>query len=282
MHTFHAYAKINLGLHVLDKRPDGYHSIETVFHRINLFDKISFDSSPALSVRSSSGMVPSDERNICFKAAELIRDHLGIDAGVRISIQKTIPVGAGLGGGSSDAAGVLLHLPSYWGKTISKKVLLSFALQLGSDVPYFMNPGSALAKGRGEILEYFTLDIPHFILLCYPNIRISTAWAYKQVTPEQSEILNDMKRVLTEGMIHPDLMNGIRNSFEPRVFSTYPEVREVKETMLKCGATFSLMSGSGSSVYGFFPSGSNAEIARSTFSQRGYFVSLTNPHFQVQ
>jgi 4-diphosphocytidyl-2-C-methyl-D-erythritol kinase len=275
--TFRAYAKINLGLHVLEKRPDGYHNIETVFHLVNLFDGITFGSSSAITVESSPSIAPSDGRNICFKAAKLIRDHLGIDAGVRISIQKNIPVGAGLGGGSADAAVVLRHLPAYWEKAINDDVLLSFALQLGSDVPYFMNPGTALAKGRGEILEYFTLDSPFTILLCNPDIHVSTAWAYQHVKPQHR--LMDLKSAVIDGMQKPAALSALANDFEYAVFKEHPTIEQIKETMVRAGAVFGLMSGSGSTVYGLFDDEQKASNAARTLNAQHWRTYFTEPRF---
>jgi len=277
--TFRAYAKINLGLHVLEKRPDGYHNIETVFHRINLFDTISFDSSPTIAITSSSTIVPRDERNICFKAASLLRELWGIHEGVRISIQKNIPVGAGLGGGSSDAATVLLHLPAFWRHTASDNLLHSLAIQLGSDVPYFLERGSALAKGRGESLEYFSFDVPYTILLCNPGIHVSTAWAYQHVKPARSSV--DLKDLVVRGMENPSALSGLTNDFEETVFKEHQVIGQIKQTMLHSGAVCSLMSGSGSSVYGLFPSRKDVETCEGILRQRGYFVSMTAPHFQA-
>lgn len=275
--SFRAYAKINLGLLVLEKRPDGYHDIETVFHRINLYDEIGFSPSSNIIIESSSKEPPSDERNICFKSAELLRRHLGINAGVKISIQKKIPVGAGLGGGSSDAATVLRHLPSFWGKTVSEDGLLILALQLGSDVPYFLHSGSALARGRGEALATFHLDVPYTILLCNPGIHISTAWAYQHVQPQLRQA--DLKELVRRGMQNSSQLAALTNDFESAVFTEYPAVKEVKERMLRNGAVFSLMSGSGSTVYGLFDDEGTARKAAADFNALGFRAFLTEPHF---
>jgi 4-diphosphocytidyl-2-C-methyl-D-erythritol kinase len=228
-------------------------------------------------VESSPSIVPSDGRNICFKAAKLVRDHLGIDAGVRISIQKNIPVGAGLGGGSADAAVVLRHLPAYWEKAINDDVLLSFALQLGSDVPYFMNPGTALAKGRGEILEYFTLDSPFTILLCNPGIHVSTAWAYQHVKPQHRSM--DLKSAVIDGMQKPAALSALANDFEYAVFKEHPTIEQIKETMVRAGAVFGLMSGSGSTVYGLFDDEQKASNAARTLNAQHWRTYFTEPRF---
>lgn len=277
---YRAYAKINLGLLILERRPDGYHNIETVFHRIDLFDEIEFSPSAEIQVVSSSDDAPSDERNICFTAAAMLRDKLRVNEGVRISIQKNIPVGAGLGGGSSDAATVLRHLPRFWHRVVDEQTLNAFALQLGSDVPFFLGSASAFGTSRGEKLEWFELDIPYFILLCNPNIHISTAWAYRNVRPDNSVRQDTLKKHLLDGMKNPlQLASGLRNDFELIVFAEYPEVLRVKEAMLGAGALYASMSGSGSSVFGFFQKGDTAGEVAQLFKAKGYRTFLTRPHF---
>ena len=277
MSTFRAHAKINLGLLVLEKRPDGYHTIETVFHRVNVFDSITLSPSDELLVESSSPAAPGNDRNICFKAARLLQKHLGVHAGVRISIEKTIPVGAGLGGGSSDAAGVLLHLPGFWGKTIDDESLATVALQLGSDVPYFQKPGSALAKGRGEILTYFHLDVPYAILLCNPGIPVSTAWAYEHVKPHHRTL--DLKSLVECGMKDRRYLAELTNDFEEAVFGTYPVIGRLKRIMLESGAACSSLSGSGSTVYGLFDDEQAARSTATALMTEGFTTYLCEPHF---
>lgn len=278
---FKAYAKINLGLRVLEKRPDGYHNIETIFHKIDVFDEIEFLKSSTINVVSSSDEVPSDESNICFKAAKLLKEHLRVNEGVQISITKNIPAGAGLGGGSSDAATVLRELPKFWNRTVDEETLQRLALQLGSDVPFFLGNLSALGSDRGELLEYFALDIPYIILLCNPNIHVSTAWAYKHIAPDNSPRIKNQKDVLLEGMTKPlQLASGLKNDFEPAVFAEYPEILRVKETILRGGAIFASMSGSGSSVYGFFPKADSVAEVVQMLKAKGYKTFLTRPHFK--
>jgi 4-diphosphocytidyl-2-C-methyl-D-erythritol kinase len=277
---FRAYAKINLGLRILEKRPDGYHNIETVFHKIDLFDEILFQESDRIEVVSSSDEAPSDESNICFKAARLLQQHFTIQDGVRISIIKNIPVGAGLGGGSSDAATVLRHLPRFWNRRVDEQTLEALALHLGSDVPFFLGKSSALGTQRGEKLEWFELDVPYFILLCKPNIGVSTAWAYQHVKPDSANRHGNLRQVLLEEMQNPVRLAGeLGNDFEPLVFEEYPEVSSVKETMLRGGALVASMSGSGSSVYGFFERDDTAAAVSQLFRAKGYRTFLTRPHF---
>jgi 4-diphosphocytidyl-2-C-methyl-D-erythritol kinase len=275
-----AYAKINLGLLVLNKRPDGYHNIMTVFHRIDLFDRISFAPSAQISVISTSPDAPSDESNICHKAARLLCEALNVRDGVTITIEKNIPVGAGLGGGSSDAATVLRHLPAFWNRHPDQALLHELALELGSDVPYFLGSGSAVARGRGEILEYFLLDLPYTVLLCNPNIHVATGWAYAQLRPHPGRESVDLKRIVLQEMHDPRILKEkLQNDFEPAVFPAHPEIGQLKEDMYSAGAAYAAMSGSGSSVYGLFTNTGEAQSLAARLSARGYKALITSPHF---
>ena len=278
--VFRAYAKINLGLYVVEKRPDGFHNILTVFHRIDLHDTISFSPSSDVNVESTDPAAPGGVSNLCHRAAEALREHTGVSHGVRITLEKRIPVGAGLGGGSSDAATVLLHLPQFWGIEIDSFSLHILALELGSDVPYFLGAGSAMGRGRGEILEYFPLEIPFAILLCNPNIHIATGWAFSCITPGPP-MAEDLRRVLTDGMHDPGLLRAtLSNDFEPAVFSAHPAIGELKQEMLKGGAVYAAMSGSGSSVFGFFPTMDQAETLAGILRAKGLRSFVTPPLFR--
>jgi 4-diphosphocytidyl-2-C-methyl-D-erythritol kinase len=277
-----AYAKINLGLYVIARRPDGYHDIETVFCRIGLADRIAFSQASAITVTSSSPEIPNDESNLCHKAARMLRDHFSSSDGVHIHITKEVPVGAGLGGGSADAALVLKELPAFWKKALDPADQLHIALALGSDVPYFLREGAALGRGRGEQLEYFPLNIPFAVLLCNPNIHIATSWAYSHITPGSAGKPDHLRTVVTEGMRNPEILRKyLRNDFEGVVFEAHPEIRDLKNQMLEAGAEFALMSGSGSTVYGLFDDVPTAERLSGDFVRRGYRAFVTPPHFRV-
>jgi 4-diphosphocytidyl-2-C-methyl-D-erythritol kinase len=278
---YRAYAKINLGLRILNKRPDNYHNIETVFHRIDLYDELTFSASSTVSIASSSPDAPSDETNICSKAAQMLKDVLGFDGGVHIAIRKNIPVGAGLGGGSSDAATVLRELPRFWGKTLDARTVQKIALELGSDVPYFLQPGTAYATGRGNVLDFFFLEMPYTILVCYPHIHVSTAWAYQNVRPKNRSEGN-LKQILISTLGAPQkLVAMVKNDFETTVVHTYPAIGDVKEDMLRGGAVFALLSGSGSSVFGLFKNPGAAGNVAENLRSRGYATYITPAHFTL-
>jgi len=273
-----AYAKINLGLHITEKRTDGYHNIETVFHLIDLYDEIKFATSKKIEVISNNDDVPGGPDNLAHKAAALLQKHAGVTKGIKITITKNIPVGSGLGGGSSDAATVLRELPGFWKCKVAEKDLQNIALGIGSDVPYFLKKGTALGAGRGEKLEYFSLRIPYTILVCNPVIQVPTAWAYENCVPNKRT--TDFKKILAEGMKNPStLTDKLFNDFEPVVFPHHPSIAQIKRAMADSGALFALMSGSGSTVYGLFENPKRAEEVAGTFSKIGLATFITAPNF---
>lgn len=275
-----AYAKINLGLRVLRKREDGYHDIETVFHQIDLFDELHFKLHEGeVILKTDDERLPTDSTNLCVKAATLLRDLTGTADGVEIYLQKKIPVGAGLGGGSADAAVTLKSLRQLWNLEISDVELHSLALALGSDVPFFLTGGTAYAIGRGDQLETMTFSIPYWIVVATPPVRVSTAWAYKSMRQIGPSSVSDLRTILTEhGRNIAGLMGKVVNDFEDVVFPAYPEVQGLKARFQEAGAAFSLMSGSGSSVFAFF----REKAAAVRFAARyesDYAISLTEPNF---
>lgn len=284
MITLKAYAKINLGLRILRQRDDGYHDIETIFHRVNIYDEIVLTPSQTTLLRCDNSEVPTDEKNLCIRAAHVLQHYTKTAQGVHIELKKNIPIGAGLGGGSADAAATLLGLANLWRLSLSEHELHSIALQLGSDVPYFLRQGTASATGRGEILDYFDCSIPYWIVVIYPLVHISTAWAYKNFKSQPSTFKpqTSLKNFLLENIYHPSrLTNFLLNDFESLVFQTYPQVVQAKEILSQSGALFIQLSGSGSSVYGFFETKESAERVMRMIP-RGYKVFFTEPHFKPE
>jgi 4-diphosphocytidyl-2-C-methyl-D-erythritol kinase len=279
--VLHAYAKINLGLRIIERRPDGYHAIETVFHRISLSDELALDAlESGIELACTDAALPADKTNLCWKAVECLQAECRTRRGAAIRITKRIPMGAGLGGGSSDAAAVLKHLPRLWGMQVPAGRLLELGASIGSDVPFFLQDASAYAEGRGEVLTPFTLSLPYWILLVNPGIHVPTPWAYKEFSKKLSEGHTVPRGTLFSpgaGTMRP-LAQAMRNDFEDVVFPAYPAIRSLKEELLGAGAAFALMSGSGSSVFGLFAEAADAQRACSLFSER-YLTSLTEPHF---
>ena len=274
-----AYAKINIGLRILGKRPDDYHNLETVFHEIDLFDEIELEPHNQLEITADSILVPIDESNLCLRAAQLLQTDQHVQQGVMIHLIKNIPVGAGLGGGSSDAATVLVGLNQFWNLNLTNDQLQQLAGKIGSDVPFFIEGGSAYATGRGEVLKHYRLDIPYWIVLVAPPLHVSTAWAYEHIKLYHIGKTKKLKDALTKQVKNPqELTTIVQNDFETSVFETYPEIASIKKKLLNIGAVFALMSGSGSSVFGFFDKVERAKKASSEFP-KNYTISITEPNF---
>jgi len=278
--TLRAYAKINIGLHILGKRGDGYHDIETVFREIGLADEIGIEPADEIEFICTSDHVPSDGTNVCVKAARLLRDRHAAGKGARIVLHKHIPVGAGLGGGSSDAAAVLTGLNDMWSLHLDTTTLRQIGVQIGSDVPFFIEGGSAYGLGRGEILERLRLEVPSWIVLIVPPVHVSTSWAYRHLVVHRDHTPTGLRdEVLSHINRSHEMTASVVNDFEESVFQQYPIIRDVKKGLLHAGASFALMSGSGSSVFGLFDDEATARLAAGSFPQ-DHIVSLTPPHFE--
>jgi len=275
-----AYAKINIGLTVLGKRSDGYHDLETIFHEINCFDEIELEQHSKVAMTADSILVPVDGSNLCLIAANLMQKEKHVRQGVMIHLKKNIPIGAGLGGGSSDAAAVLCGLNNFWELKLSNTQLRVLAAQIGSDVPFFIDGGTACATGRGEILESCSLALPYWIAVVTPLVHISTSWAYRQLKPKGNAKSGEWQSKLIKQIANPQKIESlVQNDFEQPVFQTYPELQRIKKQLNEMGAVFSLMSGSGSSIYGFFESDAKALAALSSFP-KNYQTSMTEPSFK--
>jgi 4-diphosphocytidyl-2-C-methyl-D-erythritol kinase len=277
-----SYAKINLGLNILNKREDGFHNLETLFVPIDLYDTLEVSQTfSGIQIETKNDKIPKDESNICYKAAKLLQEFFNNNFGVSIEINKKIPVGAGLGGGSSNGALVLKEIVKNFGLDISEKDLSSIGLKLGSDVPYFLKDGIAYAKGRGEILEYFDVSIPYWILVVYPNLSISTKWAYENLKEKENPVEFDYKKLLLENLDKPDILKKtIKNDFENNVFVRFPGLINIKNLLNEKDAVYSSLSGSGSCLYGFFDSKKNVDRAFDSLSTK-FKVFITEPDFKI-
>jgi len=278
--TLQAYAKINIGLYILGKRSDGYHDLETIFHEINLFDEIDLEPHKTMEMNADSILVPVDETNLCMKAANILKKERKVKEGAIIQLRKNIPVGAGLGGGSSDAAAVLRGLNELWKLRLSNSQLRTIAEQIGSDVPFFIEGGNAYASGRGEILEHFSLDLPFWIAVVTPLINISTEWAYSHLKLQRDGKLSELRTKIAKQISNPKkIASLVQNDFEESTIKFYPEIGQLKEKLKESGAVFASMSGSGSSVFGFFENEKKALDALGSFP-KNYQTSITAPTFK--
>jgi len=257
-------AKINLFLHVSGKRPDEYHEIVSLMCCVSLYDVISFEFDGVTSVTCTDPEIPCDQRNHALKSAHLFLGKFGKNERVRIHIEKNIPPGAGLGGGSSNAAAVLSSLNSWFGNPFSLEEIMTMGLEIGADVPFFLFKKPALATGVGEKLKEYPLKLPYKILIVYPGFGVSTKDIYNNLNLGLTNCKNKLKKLASVQEFDTKLLC---NDLESVAFSKYPEINETKEAILKLGAAGVLMSGSGSSVFGLFPDNGSVINAVNVLSQ---------------
>jgi 4-diphosphocytidyl-2-C-methyl-D-erythritol kinase len=256
-----AFAKINLGLRILDRRPDGYHSIETIFVELAWGDTLHAEPAPELHFQSRGLPVPQDEKNLVMKAAGLLKHYAGLEPGARITLEKVIPLGSGLGGGSSDAAATLLLLSKLWNIEIEDSALAALARSLGADVPFFLKGGIAHATGIGDKCVPVDWGFQGSVVLFYPGWEISTPWAYQQwdLSANRRDLSRQgpffplpLKDYLDRILGDPECRKYLVNDFEPIVFGEFPALKKIYDQFWETGADYVGLSGSGSSLFGLF------------------------------
>ncbi|MFP4978584.1 4-(cytidine 5'-diphospho)-2-C-methyl-D-erythritol kinase [Paenibacillus sp. CN-4] len=267
-----APAKINLMLDVLHKRPDGFHEVEMIMTMVDLADRLELSELPrdTIIITSQAGYIPLDEKNLAFQAARLIKDRYGVRRGVHIHLDKHIPVAAGLAGGSSDAAAALRGLNALWELGIPQEELLQLGAELGSDVPFCITGGTALATGRGEKLTPIANPPQCWVVLAKPPINVSTAEVYGRL--RSSRIAKHPSSAAMRAAIEAGDFGAVcgllGNVLEEVTLPMHPEVRRIKETMEKLGADGVLMSGSGPTVFGLVQK--QSKVARIYNGLRGF------------
>lgn len=247
-----APAKINLSLDVLYKRPDGYHEVEMVMTTIDLADRIELSllEENRIVIHSHNRFVPDDQRNLAYQAAHLLKERFQVKKGVLIGIEKTIPVAAGLAGGSSDAAATLRGLNKLWNLGLSLDELAVIGAEIGSDVSFCVYGGTALATGRGEIIEELPAPPTCWVVLAKPFIGVSTAEVYRRLNVEKIQHPPTKKMIAAiETGDFNGVCNSVENVLEDVTLSLYPEVAQIKDQMKRFGADAVLMSGSGPTVF---------------------------------
>ncbi len=276
--TLYPPAKINLGLHVLGKRPDGYHEVRTVLQKLDLRDRVTLTARPrGLRVWCSHPDVPDGPSNLAYRAAERLLDAAGSAAGCSVYIEKRIPVAAGLGGGSADAASVLFGLNALLGLDRPAGDLAGMAGDLGADVPFFLGGPCGLGEGKGDLLKALKPGAVRAVVLVKPPFSVSTGWAYgvlkSGLTPSPVK-----SKITEEFRVHRFLPPGWdvgRNDLEGPVLNAHPEVGELKARLEDLGADFALMCGSGPTVFGWFGDVRRAGRAARILSGQGLFCRLT-------
>ncbi len=252
-----APAKVNLTLDVLGKRADGYHELATVMHQINLVDRIRLEKGGTdIRVSSNSSQIPDNEENLACRAAQLMYEKFALREGLQIYLEKNIPVGAGLAGGSTDAAAVITGINDLFELKQDISILLELGAQIGSDVPFCIMGGTALARGRGELLVPLPEGPKLHMVLIKPDFQVSTRAVYQAFRPEKVAAPPDTKAFLAAWQDY-DMINiagKLNNVLESVSLAEHPEIAAIKKQLLEAGALNALMSGSGPSVFGLFMS----------------------------
>lgn len=268
-----AMAKINLGLDVIRKREDGYHEVRMIMQTIRMYDVLDIrkKQNPGISLSTNLPYVPSDERNLVYKAAKLLMDEFDIKEGLSMRLSKSIPVAAGMAGGSSDAAAAFVGVNRLFRLGLSQEELMERAVRIGADVPYCIMRGTALAEGIGEKLTQLSAMPEGYVLIGKPGINVSTKTAYENLKLDAVE-----KRPDIDGMIQ-DIQNKdlysmtekMVNVFEPGLMEKYPVIGEIRDFMEERGALKAMMSGSGPTVFGIFDSKEKMNAAAAALRKTG-------------
>lgn len=275
--TINAPAKLNFGLQVLNKREDGYHNINTVFFKINIFDVLKFSLSDNTEIIMKPDVSIPNEENIVYKTLLKLSEkyHNKAIMNLKVELTKTIPMGAGMGGGSTDAAATIKAVNSIFSLEKNLSDFNELAKSIGADVPYFLNEGDAVGKGIGEKLEYFNFELPFNILIVFPNLHISTPNAYKALQRSDQYITETDFKQLIEKFIDDKIVikKFVYNDFEVPAFDMHKDLRDIKEDLYEFGADFALMTGSGSAFFGLFSDFDKAVKAENHFNDFKTFIT---------
>lgn len=268
-----AFAKINLGLDVLGKREDGYHEVRMIMQTIRMYDQLDMRKSvePGIHLTTNKKYIPVDENNLVWRAAKLMMDTCGIIEGVSIHLHKVIPVAAGMAGGSSDAAAMLVGMNRLFHCGLSKEKLMELGVQIGADVPYCVLRGTALAEGIGEKLTVLPPMPDCWILIGKPGISVSTKYVYTTLDLNTDTVhpdIDGMKKALEDGNLY-GITERMGNVLQDVTIPAYPEVERIKEQMKALGAVNAMMSGSGPTVFGIFDNEEKAQKACQKLRESG-------------
>jgi len=265
-----APAKLNLGLRILGKRDDGFHNILSIFQTIGLHDELTLTSSTETGIECDNAGVPKGDDNLILRAKDKFRKCSDISSPVRFILKKRIPVGAGLGGGSSDAAASLRGLKDFHGAEIQDNALSECAAELGSDILFLLRGGTAIVSGRGEWANFVEWPFDFTYVIVYPGFGVSTAWAYGNIENfiDDGGVYRAATKKLKEGNLEAgEFFNALRNDFEPVVFGKYPVLKDIKTSLMERGASAALLTGSGSAMFGIFEENKSAERCAKIFKK---------------
>lgn len=274
-----AYGKINIGLDVLRKREDGYHDVKMIMQMVSLYDRITItrtNSTSSISLETNLSFLPTNDNNIVYKAAKLIKDEFAISDGLAIKLEKHIPVAAGMAGGSTDAATTLELLNTMYSLGLSKEQLMERAVKLGADIPYCILKGTALSEGIGEVLTPLTPLMPCSILIVKPPIYVSTKFVYENLKVDELSSHPDIDGIV-QAIETDDLYamsHKMENVLETVTEKNYPVISSIKQLMVEHGAIASLMSGSGPTVFGIYDN-------KDTINEAATFFKTNYPTYRT-
>lgn len=265
-----AYGKVNLGLDVIRKRPDGYHEVRMIMQTVQLFDRLQLKKTnkPQISLTTNLNYVPSNEQNLVYKAIALLQKEFQLQEGVIAELEKHIPVSAGMAGGSSDCAAALYGMNRLFSLGLSMEQLMEYGVKLGADVPYCIMRGTALSEGIGEILTRLSPMPPCYFVIAKPSISVSTKFVYENLKLEEVKEHPDIDGMM-DALVQNDLSGitkRLSNVLETVTIPNYPIIDEIKKELLNTGAMNALMSGSGPTVFGIYDNLKTAKTA--LFSMR--------------
>ncbi len=280
-----ALAKINLGLDVVRRREDGYHEVRMIMQTIQLYDRLDIKRTqePGIQIQTNLSFLPVNENNLIYKAAKLLMDEFSITDGVSVKLDKRIPVAAGMAGGSTDAAAMLIGVNRLFSLGLTKRQLMERGVQIGADVPYCIMRGTALAEGIGEALSPLPPMIKCPVLIAKPSISVSTKFVYQNLKLDDTTIHPDIDRLIDDikaKSLH-DIAAHMGNVLETVTIPNYPVIDEIKKHMLSNGAVGAMMSGSGPTVFGLFDDEDTAKKAykamrSSHLARQVYLTSVYN------
>ena len=280
-----ALAKINLGLDVVRRREDGYHEVRMIMQTIQLYDRLDIKRTqePGIQIQTNLSFLPVNENNLISKAAKLLMDEFSITDGVSVKLDKRIPVAAGMAGGSTDAAAMLIGVNRLFSLGLTKRQLMERGVQIGADVPYCIMRGTALAEGIGEALSPLPPMVKCPVLIAKPSISVSTKFVYQNLKLDDTTIHPDIDRLIDDikaKNLH-DIAAHMGNVLETVTIPNYPVIDEIKKHMLSNGAVGAMMSGSGPTVFGLFDDEDTAKKAykamrSSHLARQVYLTSVYN------
>ena len=280
-----ALAKINLGLDVVRRREDGYHEVRMIMQTIQLYDRLDIKRTqePGIQIQTNLSFLPVNENNLIYKAAKLLMDEFSITDGVSVKLDKRIPVAAGMAGGSTDAAAMLIGVNRLFSLGLTKRELMERGVQIGADVPYCIMRGTALAEGIGEALSPLPPMVKCPVLVAKPSISVSTKFVYQNLKLDDTTIHPDIDRLIDDikaKNLH-DIAAHMGNVLETVTIPNYPVIDEIKKHMLSNGAVGAMMSGSGPTVFGLFDDEDTAKKAykamrSSHLARQVYLTSVYN------